>query len=329
MKRFIFILLVVLALVAGNAVPVYAASDPDGTPALIDTWVFRNLYETDDRLFVWEANIPYATTPDELVSEAYIWQLLDTDNTTELGRTTGYAFYENGFGYNVYSIYFSADDAVTWGQAYNLKLVQNPAVFGSPQDWSYPISTSSYTSLTDQEDNRTELATRVLLLAAELDARWGLSGSSSLLLESESGTVLSIYGEAVFRGAIYGIQALAPYAFRIVIGTIDAEDRTWDTEYAENLTTQYSGTWIQESKDAGGDLWGVGYDLTSIILVMIICVLLFWLNIKLCNETWMAFVDVAAMLVMFPRLDMIPLTFTALLCSIFIIIEGIQVKEMI
>jgi len=106
MKR-AWLLLVLIPLIL-VATPAYADTpDPDSTPTLVKADWYRNLLEPDDRLLIWEANIPYAIPPTTLVTETFYWELIDTDNVTVLGTTTGYAYHDNGYGYNVYSMYFS------------------------------------------------------------------------------------------------------------------------------------------------------------------------------------------------------------------------------
>lgn len=321
----------ILLLCFTAAVPVNAdQADPDSTPTVEDINVYRNLLETGDRLYLIYANTPYATTPDVNFPHAFVWRLFDTDNTTELGSTVGYAYGDaDGYGYNVFSMYFAASDNLTWEENYILRLSGNPSVFDVPPYYDYPVSISDYTTLTDSDDNQDALAVRILELAHQLDIRWGLDTDYSLLLETEAGTVLSIYGESFFRGAIYGVQALAPNAFRLVVGDLDATDRTWDTEYAENLTEQYAGTWIEPAKTGGGTMFGVGYDLMSIILSMVCAAMLIWGNMKITSDHWNALIDVSILLVTFPYIDLIPLSFTALVCAIFAIYEGTRVKSMV
>lgn len=327
MKRLLVLLSLALVLIP---IPAYADTpDPDSTPTLERMDVYRNLLETGDRLFIWEANIPYATTPDTLVSETFYWELLDTDNVTVLGTATGYAFQSDGYGYNVYSMYLSAADNITWGQTYSLRLSGNPAVFDTPPQYNYPINVSDYTSATSSEANQSALSVTILTIASDLDSRWGLSGTATLILETESGTVLSIYGESVFRGAVYGCQALAPAAFRFSIDDLDAADRSWSLNYSGNLSSQYDGTWIAPAKTAGGTIFGVGYDLTSYIITFGLCLLLLWGNYKIGNNRWNALMNIAVVAVTAPKIDLFPLTFTALVCAVSVIYTGTKVKNFV
>ena len=327
MKKFSILIAILLILII--AIPALAIALPDSTPTVEAINVYRNLLETGDRLFVIYANIPYASTPDIPVTEAFVWRLIGTDNVTELGQTTGYAYKNSGYGYNVYSFYFSAADALTWGLVYNIRLSGTPAAFATPPEYNYQVNITDYTSETTQAQNQQDLADRIIILADSLDTHWGLSGTTSLLFQSETGTVLSWEGEGVFRGAIYGCQALAPTAFRLVVTDIIAVDRTWTDNYTANLTGQFAGTWIEPAKTGGGTMFGLGYDLFSIILMAIFCGLIIWANMIFTHDHWNALVDVGILLVAAPHIDLIPLSFTALICALFVIYEGTKVKSFV
>ena len=325
------ILLVLLAVLLLPATPCYADTpDPDSTPTVEQINVYRNLRKTGDMLFIIYANIPYGTPPDLPVTQTFIWRLLNADNGTELGSTVGYAYNvgthdDDGYGYNVYSLYFTDDEVddldIDWGTAYTVRLSGNPSAFDDPPIYNFTINAADYSSLTETADVKAELASRILTIAADLDIKWGLAAVYSLLTEAEAGTVLSIYGEAFFRGAIFGLQSLAPGVFSVVIRDFVVEDREWDPEYSENITGQWGGTWADTSIAAGKALFGTEYDLLSVIMVLIMCGGLLIGNIYLTADHWNGLVDVAAFGVIAARLGMYDFAFlllVAALCWIYI-----------
>lgn len=326
MKRILIALLIACCIIGSFPSVAYAdTDDPDSTPTIEEVNVYRNLLEDGDRLIVVYANIPYGTPPSTDVTDTFIWQLVDTDNTTVLGTTVGYAFFNDGYGYNVYAFYFSAADNLTWGEQYIIRLKGNPAVFDNPPSYDYYISASDYTSLTTSADNKVALAATVIALATNLNSEWGLDSDEYLTAEVEVGTVLSLYGEAFFRGAIYGLQGLAPRAFSVSVGDIEAPDREWDEEYSENLTSQWSGTWIETAQEAGAALFGTTYDLTSILLVLLLCVGTFVGNVMITQSPWDALVDVGFVGVICARLGLYPLGFLGLLVALAWIFIGIKI----
>lgn len=327
-------LIIILGLLVGllfSSTPVYADTpDPDSTPTIEGFNVYRNMRETGDMLVLIYATIPYSPIPDQPVTQTFIWSMIDTDNVTELGSTVGFAYnlsthQSDGFNYNVFSMYWDAADVtalgITWGTSYTIRLSGNPAVFDTPPIYNYILSASDYSSLTTQADVQAELGARILTIAASLDIKWGLSSAYSLITELEAGTALSLYGEAFFRGAIFGIQSLAPGIFSVVIRTIDVPERTWDPAYSINVTDQWSGTWVETAKEGGKVLFGTTYDLLSIIMLLSMCGGLLIGNIMLTGDHWNGLIDVTAFGVIGARLGMYDLAFlilVAAMCWIYI-----------
>jgi len=309
-----------------SATPAYADTlDPDSDPTIDEINVYRNVLETGDWLLIVLANIPYGTIPDTPVTQTYRWQLMDTDNITELGNTLGTNYNDDGYGYNVYSMYWSAANVtgldMVWNTSYQLRLSGNPVVFVTPPVYNFNINAADYSTLTATADVKAGIAARILTLAGDLDSKWGLAVTYSLLTQNETATVLSIYGEAFFRGAIYGLQAMAPAAFSVVIRAIDIDDRVWDDEYADNLIAQYAGTWVDTAKAAGMVLFGTTYDLLSIIILLVLSGFLMYGNTTLTGDHWNGFIDVALLAVIGARLAMYDLAFlglTAFICFFYI-----------
>jgi len=328
MKKFrVLILLILLAGLLLPTTPAYADTpDPDSTPTIESFNVYRNMRETGDMLLLIYANIPYATIPDQPVTETFICSMIDTDNVTELGSTVGYAYNisthtDDGFGYNVFSMYWDSANVtalgITWNTAYPVRLAGNPAVFDTPPIYNYTLPSGAYSALTAQAGVQNELGLRILDIGADLDIKWGLSTTYSLLTELEVGKALSIYGEAFFRGAIYGVQSLAPGIFAAVIRTIDVPARTWDPEYSENVTGQYAGTWVETAREAGKALFGTTYDLLSIILLLVLCGGLLIGNLMLTGDAWNALIDVSVFGVVGARLGLYDLAFLILVAAMY------------
>lgn len=320
----ILLVLMVVAAVVLTTVPVFASEpDPDSTPTVEELLAYRNVRETGDFLLLIYANIPYATTPDYPVNYTYIWRLLD--GTTELGYTTGYAYNDDGYGYNVWSIYFPASTAPTWGQAYTVRLSQNPAHFDSPQYWDFSLGVSDYSSLTNTDLVKAALAQWILTTASTLNVLWGLTAAEFLTVETEAGTKLSTYGEAFFRGVIYGVQGMAPAAFSYEFEQLSITPRSWSDNYTGNLTGQWTGTWVQDAKDAGQALFGTSYDLLSLIMAVGLCIGAAIATVMLGGEGWGGMIDASVVAVMVARLGMFGLGYWGLLCAVCIIYIGIRI----
>lgn len=322
MKRLGTSLLLALLAIGLLATPVYAdTADPDDTPTIVSINAYRNLIETGDMLIVIYANIPYSSTPSTPVTDTFIWRLIDTDGTTELGSTIGSNYNDDGYGYNVYSLYFSASTftslGIIWETVYTIRLSGNPAVFDTPPTYNFTLNADDYSTQTAQAAVQTELAARVILTAEDLETKWGLTAAELLLTQSESGTVLSTFGEAFFRGAIFGLQAMAPTAFSVVIRVLDIVDRAWTDGYSDNLTNQWTGTWVETAQNAGQTLFGTSYDLLSIIMLLAMAGGLVVGNVMVTGDAWNGLIDVALISVVFSRLGMIPLGFVILIAAGF------------
>jgi len=309
------------------ASPVYADTpNPDSDPAIESFNVYRNMLETGDWLLVIYANIPYGTLPDTPVTQTFVWRMIDVDGVTELGNTVGYAYDDDGYGYNVYSMYWSAAEVaalgMVWNTAYTVRLSGNPVVFDTPPTYNYFLAIGDYSTLTVTSEVQNELAAGILTIAGELNTHWGYPAFGiSLLEETESGTVLSIYGEAFFRGAIFGVQNLVPGAFSTIIRDLNVVDRTWTDNYTSNLTTMWAGTWIETAQEAGKVLFGTDYDLLSVIMVLVMSIGVVIGNIMLTGDHWNGLTDAAFLSVIFARLGMYDFAFLLLiaaLCWIYI-----------
>ena len=321
LKR-VIVLLLILTLFLVSATPVYAdTSDPDSPPTVESLDVYRNLIEEGDWLLLIYANIPYSTLPDTPVTQTFIWRLMAADGVTELGSTVGYSYHDDGYGYNVFSMYWTASEVtangMVWATPYIVKLSGNPAVFDIPKTYNYNLGAGDYTILTATADVQAELAVKILTIGAELNTAWGFIGTDfNLLNETDTGTVLSLYGEAFFRGAILGLQAMAPAIFSVIIRNLDVVDRIWTDNYSVNLTTQWSGTWIETSTEAGKALFGTTYDMLSIIMLLAMCVGLLIGNIMISGDHWNGLTDVALLAIIGARLSMYDFAFLLLMMAL-------------
>jgi hypothetical protein len=318
MKRLLIAVLLSLSILIGLPATIALADqpDPDSTPT-VELNFYRNLLETGDVLLIIYANIPYAATPTAQVGDAYIWRLIDTDNVTELGSDTGYAWTDSGYGYNCYSMYWSAADNITWGELYSIRLSGNPAIFVTPPEYNFPVNLSDYSVLTVTAEVQSDLALRIITIATELDTAWGLGATYSLLLETETGTVLSIYGEAFFRNAIYGLQGLCPYLFRFIIGDIEVTDRTWGDNFTANLSTMYAGTWVATAQAGGAALAGTSYDWMSLLMFAILGIAAVFASMWLAGgDFWAGGIDGAIVLLGGARLGMFEFGILALIVAL-------------
>lgn len=272
MKKAFRIAVILILLITGTAVmvqTVFAISSPDSDPSVSNLHINRHLLMTDDILIYGDYDIPYATPPDTFADDAYIFKLIASDNTTELGAVTPFVFFDNGYNEGVFGLYFANQTTanITWGNSYTLRIAQNPASFAVPTEIDYTIPTNIYTSATTNITNRTELAINIINAANRLEQ---VHTSYTLLDGSAGGTVLySPTGETYFDGAIYGIRAMAPSLFMVQVLEYDTSYRTWTTDYSDNQTERFDATFIGASENVTATQFGTTQSIFGFIPLVI------------------------------------------------------------
>ena len=275
MKRIIAALIILAALIAGLALPVHATaiSQPDTLPSFTDIHVNTYVVESGDMCITGIYNIPYATLPTTVdanwtADKTFVFRLMDTDNTTELGAITPYAYFDSGYNYGVFSFYFPQTSAPSWGQAYTIRVSENPAIFASPVSWDSIIPLPSYTSVTSQADNQADLADHVANYAHTLEAQYP---TYTLITTSGGRAILTSTGENYFRGAIYGLQAMAPSLYFLQESPIDYTANTWTTTQFDTYAAKYNTSWIGAAENATAAQFNVSTSVAVSPIVLILC----------------------------------------------------------
>ncbi len=220
--------------------PALATAPPDGTPTISNVHVNRNLLTASDTLFYGDYYIPYTSPPNETAQDTYIFTV--RDSTGEIGATTPFVFFNLGYNWGVFSLYFS-DNVIDWtNNTYTVRISQSPANFASPQTWDYPVSVPSYTLKPLREDNQLEVEINILAAAQRLATHYP---TYTLTEPSAGGTVLSSpSGTQYFRGSVYGIQAMAPSLFLVQVVDTTEAPRAWTTTQFDAYENRFNGTWI-------------------------------------------------------------------------------------
>jgi len=320
------------AVLAGSFMPQPAKaliSYPSSDPQLIQKDCYRHVLAPNDFLILIYENTPY-TPPPTVVSyrEAFVWRLYDVDGTTELAQATGFSYRTLGYGYNLISFYFSAADLATlgiasypdyWGKTYVIKLsgTFGASTFLIPPNYNYPISPANYSVLTDTGAVKLAIAQRLIEIATDLNSKWGLTTDYELTYSSETGTTLSIYGQAFFRGAIYGVQGMAPSIFPLSITNVNTTDRTWTTTYITDLEAQAAGFYIDDALLAGQGFFDVTYNLMGLLLILMVCAFVVIGHWYLGGGfIWRGMTESAPVLVIGSRMALVPLGELGLVAAI-------------
>lgn len=266
--------------------------EPDQIPRIYFFKAYQDLLEANDCLFVIMADIPYSTVPNIPVSRAFIWSLMDTGN--EVGWNVGYAMNDNGYNFNVYSLYFAAASAIDWGNDtdYELVLSGSPDVFKVVIPSYGVVDSGDYSVMSDtwvtSSDYKVKLGEDLLDIAKQLEEEWQVV----LLDEQDTKTVLSSNGEKLFRNAIPNVQMMAPAIFFVQAGDTDTSARAWTTNLGDTYKERLLGA---DGLPGGGDdnflVWGLvgiaDWLNMPFLLVIGICVLgLCVLVIKKSQDKW-------------------------------------------
>lgn len=280
-KRLVFVssVALLLSVLAAPAVLAQTAS-PDSVS--IDTiYVNRHLLETDDQLYMAYYNIDYTAIPDDPADDTFIFRLIDTDGTTELGRMTPYVYANSGYGEGVFSFYFAAADAPTWGEEYIVRVSENPSQFTNPQEWNFGVSSTDYSTETTQSASRNEVEDYILSFAADLETAW----STTLTESQDPGIVLNSVGEAYFRNAVFGAQTMAPNVFFYQTLDINYTERSWNTTQASTYEERFDATWVGNATGGMSNLLKVDNQLFTSIAIVIMCVMAMWLSQRYLDST--------------------------------------------
>ncbi len=254
------------------ALPVKAViSQPTETPTISTFKANHNLVELGDMLIYAGYDIPYDSVPNVTAEQSFMFRLMDSTLTTELASIAPFAYSEFSNGYNkgVISFYFEASTAPTWGVQYYIRISENPSQFSAPVSWDYLIPTTAYSSLTSQTDNQIELASNIKEMAHTLQSEFG----HTILEPSSGGNVLSSpYGETYFRGAIYGIQVMAPTLFLVQLVQLDTTSTNWTTAQFDTYEHRFDATWVGPAENATASQFGVTPSAIMSVPVLLLCI---------------------------------------------------------
>lgn len=239
LRVFIALLLALLLTVTigGNA---KAISDPDYV-SIGDVAVFTGLVQTGDQLFFCRYDVSYNSTPDEDADET--WQMAIY---TPSGNFTSYSRPLNYYQHNIISIYLTADQALTWGAEYQIKIMGNPALFDPLVEGTnmrtQTLSSGDYHYLA-------QLGGFLISQADIVGTDWGIA-----LLTS--GDLLNTTGATYFLKAIPGLNSIVPEIFQVTTSIPSLGEYNWTT----NQTTTFSehkGTILEDALDDIGSIFGI------------------------------------------------------------------------
>jgi hypothetical protein len=224
---------------------------PDSPPTISQIHINRNCIQTGDMFVYFRYKLPYATAPDLTANYAFIFRVMDQYGETDYGYSLPYPYAasshnatSNGYNDGITGLYFPASANMTWGTTYKLRVSENPAAFAIPVDFDFNIA--AFTSLTSQADNQAEIATNLYYMALPFESIFG----QDLFQTAGSQQVLTERGENYFRGAITGLQAIAPPLFLIQEAPLEDEAHQWTTAQFDTYEHRFDNTWVGDAMNA-------------------------------------------------------------------------------
>lgn len=240
------------------------------TLAIISVKAARNLVETGDFFLACHVNIHYdSSQPTTPANELFLFRLMSTDGTTELGATVPYAYNNSGYDQAVAAFYFPAATAPTWGSAYIVRIDGNPAFWASPPYVTRTLGVGDYSSVTSQAANQSFIGSYLLAVAQLLEVDWAIK----LVTTGDTGIVLNSTGETYFTGDIPGIKALCPGIFSDAIVVPTTTGTPAGTSLVESWQHQWDGTWVADALSSlGGFMGGIPWQMATGIFCLVVAV---------------------------------------------------------
>jgi len=252
--KWLAVLSLVLVLVLPFPNSVLAIGNPDSI-TIGEVAVFRGVEETGDQLYYCRYDLSYSVEPTENAEDTFLMAIYDTDGTTLL-----YTRPLNYYQHNIISIYLSASDALTWGSAYKIKIVGNPAIFALTEG----VNMRTWTLSGGDYREFTSMGTYLIGQASILETDWGID-----LLTS--GNLLNTQGSIVFRDAIPGLNNIIPSIFSTTTSYFTTTNTTFTEDYAEETAARI-GTMNAAFADLGEWL-GISGGWTSLLASSIFAIM--------------------------------------------------------
>lgn len=281
---FIIALFVAVVVVFGIAVStILGISNPDeidwgNDPNDVPTYrVFENCRETGDMLFIAEVTCNYSTTPtDYNASEAFLFELLDTDNTTTLLSKP-----LQSFGDRPISIYQTASQVtaanLTSGSNYTLRMTGNPTIFatGTNNTIYVGLAESNYIDQSVATDEANPLRNFCINMAENMEDYDDAEGDYITTIQGVR--YLTTAGGSLFLQGVPGLDTLCPILFSS--GSIqmssDAPESTGAYAAVFTPLSQW-GTTTSNGLTAIGEFLGINQALAGSVVLFTLVIMLAW-----------------------------------------------------
>ena len=272
--RYLFTLIVMMAISLVYSVPVYAIANPDtisfGTGTIPLYKVFENVIETDDMLFVAEGYVHYVVTPtDYTAEEAFIFEVLDATGTTTIISTS-----LNDYEDKPISIYLTSTQVTTLGlvsgTAYGLRITGNPVIFPSSVGNTVTayLGASDYIDQSVATDDSNPLRDFLMVMAENIEAND--TPVDAYIVDIQGVRYLTVTGGSIFLEGIPGLGTYCPILFQSALEVLsgDAPESTGTYAGVLNPQTQW-GTTVANGLTTLGSFLGVNQAMAGSIILFV------------------------------------------------------------
>lgn len=252
--RVALILIVTTAIL--SVLPTIALADlaqPD-TFTILSARAATDMLEDGDLLIAAHYEIAWddeGDYPDDRCTQTFICRLMNTTETASLGTATLYSYYNRGYDQGIISLYFSAEDAPTYGEPYVIRLEGNPSYYADAPLMKRIVADSDYYDGTGAEDNDHWMGEWIVDVLLDIEHNW--DAYEGLLV---AGNSLNSLGELYVNAAIPGLPAMAPSIYPLEVTAPEFTPGTWDHNKTTEYHDQWDGTIVEDAFDGLGELFG-------------------------------------------------------------------------
>lgn len=269
---------VVVAVIFGWLVAtVLAISNPDsisfgtGAPSYK---AFENCLETGDMLFVAEGYVYYAVEPTDYdADEAFIFEVLDTDNSTLLSTPI------TDYGDRPISVYQSANACATKGlvsgTGYKYRISGNPIIFAtmSGNSVNVTLTAGDWIDQSVATDEANPLRNYIIGMAQTIEDND--TPTDDYLTWVSGQRYLTSAGANIFLNGIPGLFQLCPTAFQYSIENLEGDAPESTGSYALTLTPELKwGTTTANGLTSIGVFLGINQALAGSVVLFALAIAL-------------------------------------------------------
>lgn len=270
-----------------------------------DVKVFHNLIETGDFLAVVAFDIDYTVPPDEPARTYFLFRFID-DGGEDIGQQLPASFGENGYYYGITAFYFTSSPCPSWQGLHQIQLEGNPTQWDTlPSESTWNLSAGDYSTSSSSTANRDELESWLILAMQDIETNWNVPGE--LLQSTTNGIQLTVNGQVYINQAISGCAFLAPGIFTISSTPASYPDDTDWGNRGDDLETGYSGSRLDDFKEAIGSLFGgIDYRIVFGVIILILAGVLMGVSFARWGETEASYSIIPILLLYSAKLTLFP-----------------------